>query len=372
MAVSFSKVLRRWFLSIDQVLLFSVFALIAIGIWVSVASTPALAMKLGFLPFHFVKLHLLVVPIAIFILLFTSFLQPKHIRRLALIGYFLCLILIACTLFWGAEIKGARRWLNICGFSLQPSEFLKPITAVLTAWLITEQYNDRKFPGIILSIVSLALAVPLLLLQPDIGMTAIITCTFFAQLFISGLSIPMIVTFVASIISAMFVLYVSFPHFTDRIDKFFMKSEDADVFQIQKSIEAFKSGGFFGKGPGEGVVKMLVPDSHSDFVFSVIGEEFGFMLCIIVIAIFALFIIRVISKILATSNMFNFVAVFGLLVQILMQVIINICTSLNLIPTKGMTLPFISYGGSSMLAMAISFGIIITLTKRSALHDDVF
>ena len=365
MAVGFSKILRRWFLSIDQVLLFSTFALIAIGIWVSIASTPALAMKLGFSPFHFVKLHLFVVLIAVFILLFTSFFQAKHIRRLAAIGYFICLILIICTLFFGAEIKGARRWLNIFGFSLQPSEFLKPITAVITAWLVSEQYHDRKFPGIVISIVSLALVIPLLLLQPDIGMTVIIAGTFFAQLFISGLSIPMITAFVASLISAMFVLYVTFPHFADRIDKFLMRNEDADVFQIQKSIQAFKNGGFFGKGPGEGVVKMLVPDSHSDFVFSVIGEEFGFLVCMIIISIFVLFIVRAISKIIKTSDMFNLIAVFGLLIQILMQVIINICTSLNLIPTKGMTLPFISYGGSSILAMAISFGIIISLTRKS-------
>lgn len=368
---SLSKILRKWIFSIDQVLLFSVLSLLAIGTWVSVASTPALAMKLGFSPFHFVKLHLIVVPIALSVMLFVSFLQARHIRKLAAIGYFVCILLVACTLFIGSEIKGARRWLNLFGFSLQPSEFLKPITAVIMAWLIAEQYRDRKFPGIALAIASICLVVPLLLLQPDIGMTVIITGTLFAQLFISGLSISMIVAFVFTAVSSMFGLYLIFPHFADRIDKFLMKSEDADVYQIQKSIEAFKNGGFFGKGPGEGVVKTLVPDSHSDFVFSVIGEEYGFLLCTLIIFLFALFITRAITKIMKSSSMFSFATVFGILFQITAQVLINICTSLNLIPTKGMTLPFISYGGSSMLTTAISFGIVLALTKKNNINREI-
>ena len=371
MAIRFSKIVRKWFLSIDSVLLFLTFSLIAIGTWVSVASTPALAMKLGFAPFHFVKLHLLVVPIAVFIMLFTSFLQAKHIRKLSAIGFFICVILVICTLFLGTEIKGARRWLSIFGFSLQPSEFLKPVMAVITAWLISEQYRDRRFPGIILSIISLAIVAPLLLLQPDIGMTVIITGTFFAQLFISGLSVFMIGAFIATAVSAMFGLYMIFPHFAGRIDKFLTKGEDADFYQIQKSIEAFKSGGFFGKGPGEGIVKTFVPDSHSDFVFSVIGEEYGFLLCILIVLIFSTFISRAIAKIMRSSSMFSLATVFGILFQITMQVLINICTSLNLIPTKGMTLPFISYGGSSMLATAISFGIVLALTKKNSISREI-
>ena len=360
-----SKILKRLFAPIDHMLLGITLALMAIGTWISIASTPAIAMKLGFAPFHFVKLHLLTLPIAVFIMLFTSFLKEKNIRMLAVIGYFSCVILIACTLFFGTEIKGARRWIKIFGQSLQPSEFCKPVIAVIVAWLLSGQYSDRKFPGIILSIASVGLIVSLLLLQPDIGMTVIISGTLFAQLFISGLSITMIVTTIASVVSAMFFLYFSFPHFATRIDKFLMKDEDVDIYQVQKSIAAFKSGGFFGKGPTEGVIKTLIPDSHSDFVFSIIAEEYGFLVCMIVIGLFITFIARVVSKIMHVSDMFTFIAVFGLLFQIIAQVTINICTSLNLIPTKGMTLPFISYGGSSFLASAISFGLIFALTKKN-------
>jgi cell division protein FtsW len=293
----------------------------------------------------------------------------KHIRKLSVYGYFICILLITGTLFWGAEIKGAKRWLSLFGFSFQPSELLKPIITVITAWLISEQYQDRKFPGILISIISILLVIPLLLLQPDIGILIVIVGTWFAQLFISGLSVFMIIVFLLLGISSMFALYFSLPHFANRIDRFITKSGDeVDFYQIKKSIEAFRNGGFGGKGPGEGVIKTLVPDSHSDFVFSIIGEEFGFVMCIIIICLFSILIVRTILRIMRFSNMFNLSVGFGILFQITLQVLINICTSLNLIPTKGTTLPFISYGGSSMLASAISFGIIFAITKKNALQ----
>ncbi|MDR3224638.1 MAG: putative lipid II flippase FtsW [Holosporales bacterium] len=367
-----SGVFRRWITSIDSVLLFSTFALIAVGLWISIASTPAVAIKLGFSPFHFVKRHVLIAPIAVAIVVFISFLQTRHIRRWAIVGYVGCLFLIVVSLFFGNEVKGARRWLNICGISLQPSEFLKPILSIMTAWFIAEQYRDRKFPGIILSLVSIAIVTPLLLLQPDVGMAIIIVVSWVAQLFISGLSIFMIATFVLSSIGSLVGLYFAFPHFADRIDRFMVRDgDDVDLYQIQKSVDAFKSGGILGKGPGEGVIKTLVPDAHSDFVFSVIGEEFGFISCFVVILIFAVFISRALVKVADSPSIFKFSAVFGIVVQITMQTLINICTSLNIIPTKGMTLPFISYGGSSLLASAISVGIILALTKKNIMSQDV-
>lgn len=373
MSIEFSKLIKRWLASIDKVILFTAFSLISIGIWVSIASTPSVAMKLGLPPFYFVKQHLLIIPIVVSIIIFVSFLQVRYIRRLALIGYFISIALIVCTLVFGIEIKGARRWLSIFGFSLQPTEFLKPITAVLTAWLVSEQYKDRSFPGIALSTASIVLVVPLLLLQPDVGMTVVLVTTWFAQLFISGLSMFMIIAFVLLGMGSLVAMYFTLPHFATRIDKFLLQSDpDADLYQIQKSIQAFKNGGLWGKGPGEGVVKNLLPDSHSDFVFSVIGEEFGFVVCTIIILLFIILITRSISQITKDSGLFNLTAVFGILVQITVQVWVNICTTLNLIPTKGMTLPFISYGGSSMLATAISIGIVLAITKKSSINSASF
>ena len=363
---------RKWLMSIDQVLFVTVMIVITIGVWVSIASTPAVALKLGLSPFYFVQHHILLIPVVLFLIVSISLLQTKHIRLLALLGYGICLSLIVCTIVFGTEIKGARRWLNIFGFSLQPSEFLKPCLTIITAWLIAEQYRDRSFPGILLSFATICLSVPLLLLQPDVGMSVIILATWVAQLFISGLSIFMIGAFVAVGLGSVVGLYLFFPHFTDRVDRFMMKgTADTDSYQITKSLEAFQNGGLLGKGPGEGEVKMMVPDSHSDFVFSVIGEEFGFFMCILIIILFATITIRPITKVLKSSSIFCYSAVFGLIFQIDLQVLINISSALSLIPTKGMTLPFISYGGSSLLASAITIGMLLSLTKYNSLMHEV-
>lgn len=353
--------IRRWFLSIDRLSAFLVISIISIGIWVSIASTPAVAIKLGLPPFYFVKQHMIIAPAGLMITTVISFFHPKYIRKTAVIGYVCCFCLLICVLIFGNEIKGAKRWLNILGFSLQPSEFLKPTLVVITAWLVSEQYRDRNFPGIMLSIASMLLVIPLLLLQPDVGMTIVLVSTWLGQLFISGISIFMLSLFGILAILFLFSLYFTFPHFAERVDGFL--TAEGDVYQVQKSLEAFRNGGLFGKGPGEGIVKTLVPDAHSDFVFSVIGEEFGFVLCSIIIIAFITLIIRSLTKVMESSNMFNFSVVFGITFQLTIQILINLATSLNLIPTKGMTLPFISYGGSSFLATSISVGILFAMTR---------
>ena len=365
------SIFRRWFASIDQFLFFIVLIIIAIGIWVSIASTPAVALKLGLNPFHFVKQHLFIIPVVLLLISLISTLQPKHIRLLSLLGYCISIVLIIGTILFGTEIKGARRWLSIFGFSVQPSEFLKPFTAILTAWLISEQYKHRNFQGILMSMISICIAVPLLLLQPDVGMTLIIITTWLAQLFISGLSITMILNFILSGISALTSLYFILPHFADRINRFFGSNvEDTDLYQVQKSLEAFKSGGLLGKGPGEGIVKMKVPDCHSDFIFAVIGEEFGLLVCIVIVSLFVILAVRPLIKVMKSLSIFCYSAVFGIVFQIIIQVTINISTALNLIPTKGMTLPFISYGCSSMLCSAVSVGFLLVLTKYDSLMYD--
>ncbi|MDR1289439.1 MAG: putative lipid II flippase FtsW [Holosporales bacterium] len=365
---SLSYLIKKWFMSIDSISLFVVAGIISIGTWVSIASTPSVAMKLGLPPFHFVKQHMVVLLISIVIMIFVSFLQINHIKKLSVAGYFGCLILVILALVIGSEIKGARRWLNLFGFSMQPSEFFKPILAVTNAWLITEQYRDRKFPGIMLSGISVSLIIPFLLLQPDIGMTVIIFSSWIGQLFISGLSTIMLICFLLSAIGALFGLYFTVPHFADRIDRFITNGgEDADLYQVQKSLEAFRSGGMFGKGPGEGVIKTMVPDSHSDFVFSVIAEEYGFIVCVVIIALFVILIIRSMMRATTSSSIFSVCATFGIVFQMGLQMLINTATSLNLIPTKGMTMPFISYGGSSFLSSAISVGILLAITKRQSI-----
>jgi cell division protein FtsW len=370
--ISFRGIAKYWVVSIDRVVLFAIISIISIGVWISIASTPSVAIKIGLAPFHFVKQHLIMTPIALLLILVVSCLQTRNLRLLAIIGYFCCVFLVVLTLFIGTEIKGAKRWLSLAAFSLQPSEFLKPSIGVLTAWLIAEQYRDREFPGIALSCASMLMVIPLLLAQPDVGMSFVLSMTWIGQLFISGLSLFTIGAFIIAAIGASVGLYFSLPHFAERIDKFFVKGDiGTDLYQVQKSLEAFKSGGLFGKGPGEGIVKTLVPDAHSDFVFSVIGEEFGFVLCIAIIILFVIILVRPLTKIINSSSIFVFSAVFGVVFQMAMQILINLATALNLIPTKGMTLPFISYGGSSFLSSAISVGILLALTKKNSLNREV-
>jgi cell division protein FtsW len=362
------KLIRRWWLSIDRVSAFVVIVIISIGAWVSIASTPAVAIKLGLTPFHFFKQHMIVMPVGVFLIVLISLFHVRYIRRFAMIGYVICILFLLCVLMFGDEIKGAKRWISLFGVSLQPSEFLKPTLSVITAWLISEQYRDRRFPGIALSMISISLVIPLLLLQPDVGMAFVIVTTWVAQLFVSGMSVFMMALCSCLASFSLFILYINLPHFAERIDDFLTGSGDS--YQVQKSIEAFKSGGLFGRGPGEGVIKTLVPDAHSDFVFSVIGEEFGFILCSIIIIAFIFLVTRSLIRVMNSSNMFNFASAFGISFQILMQVLVNVATSLNLIPTKGMTLPFISYGGSSFLATSVSIGVLLAITKVSSIDMD--
>jgi cell division protein FtsW len=341
----------------------------AIGTWMSVASTPSVAVRIGLPAFYFFSHHIVMIPIGVIIIATVSLLRVTHICRLSLFIYLGCIVLLICVLFFGTEIKGAKRWINLFFISLQPSEILKPALTILNAWFISEQYRDNEFPGILLSTLSVGLTCILLLLQPDIGMTVIIVLTWMAQLFVSGMSIFIIVFSIALCLIGSIGLYYVFPHFHGRVDKFLDKRTNlhTDFYQVQKSLEAFKNGGLFGKGPGEGVVKAHVPDIHSDFVFSVVGEEFGFILCLTIIVLFFVIIVRSLLRVMQSSSLFSYSAGFGIIVQFTAQILINISVSLNLIPTKGIPLPFISYGRSSFLASSLSIGILLLLTKKSSI-----
>lgn len=358
------------FVSVDKILSLVVITILAFGIWISITATPAIAIKLGFSPFYFVKHHIVFIPISLCLIFGIPLLNSTYIRVGTVLGYCIFLVLIVSTLFFGTEIKGARRWLNIFGFSLQPSEFFKPILSVITGWFISKQYENKKFPGVLFSFISVIVVEGLLLMQPDVGMAFIIFTTWFAQLFIAGISIVVVIAVIFTSIFGLVSLYFIYPHFADRVNRFlFPTGENVDLYQITKSIEAFQHGGIFGKGPGEGTIKMLIPDAHSDFVFSVIGEEFGLFACLVIIGLFVILLTRSFLKITKAKNTFCTITIFGIIFQISIQVLVNISSALNIIPTKGMTLPLISYGGSSLLASSVSIGILLALTKYEELNS---
>jgi cell division protein FtsW len=288
---------------------------------------------------------------------------PRTVRRVAFIGFAIAVALLALTFVTGVEIKGARRWINLPGLSLQPSEFVKPTFAVVTAWLFAEQKERPGFPGNAISMALFAGLVAMLVKQPDLGMAVVVAIVWFAQFFMAGLRLYWVAAGTIAGVGGFVGAYLWLPHVTSRINRF-LDPAAGDHYQVNRSLEAFANGGLWGRGPGEGTVKDVLPDAHADFVFAVAGEEFGLIVCIVIVAIFAFIVLRGFSRLLQEGNFFVVLSATGLLIQFGLQAIINMASTLHLIPTKGMTLPFLSYGGSSMLALALGMGMMLALTRR--------
>jgi cell division protein FtsW len=353
----------RWWWTVDRWSLGALALLLGFGSVMSMAASPAVAERLGYAPLHFAERHLVMVPLALAIILGVSLLPPRAVRRLAFIGFALALVGVAMTFAIGAEIKGARRWINLPGFSLQPSEFVKPTFTIVAAWLFAEQKERPRFPGNAISIALFLALVVMLFKQPDLGMAVVVAVVWFAQFFMAGLRLYWAAAGTLVGLAGFVGAYVWLPHVASRINRF-LDPATGDSYQVNRSIEAFANGGLWGRGPGEGTVKDVLPDAHADFVFAVAGEEFGLVVCVIIVGVFAFIVLRGFSRLLQEGNLFVLLSATGLLIQFGLQAVINMASSLHLIPTKGMTLPFLSYGGSSMLALALGMGMMLALTRR--------
>lgn len=358
-----TSLLARWWWTVDHWTLAALGCIIGFGAVLAMAATPAVATRIGLDPFFFVRRQMALLIPAIAIMVAISMMSPRAVRLLALIGFVIATSLLALTFVGGVEIKGARRWIHLPGLSIQPSEFVKPTFAVVAAWLFAMQRKHEWFPGDLLAIGLFLVVVLLLLLQPDVGMSIVITSVWFSQFFLAGLRMFWVLllggTGLVSLVGAYFV----FPHVASRVDRF-LDPAAGDNYQITTALEAFLNGGLFGVGPGEGTVKSVLPDAHTDFVFAVAGEEFGLIACLIVVTLFGFIVLRGFTRALQESNLFILLAVAGLMAQFGLQALINMCSTLNLIPTKGMTLPFISYGGSSLMALALGMGFVLALTRK--------
>lgn len=353
----------QWWRTTDRLFFTLVMLLIAVGGVLVMAASPAIADRHGLPAFHFVHRQVVFIGLSLVIIIVLSFVPPLAIRRMSVIGYLSIILLMLGVLLFGNEVKGAKRWLDLGFISLQPSEFMKPFFVVLVAWVLSKMNNPKpllnyRAPLLLYGIVAL-----LLVAQPDIGMTITFTMVFGAQLFLAGLPVRYVMIAVVLAIGSFFLAYQSFSHVRERVDGF-MKPEQGDNYQVEKSIEAFESGGLFGRGPGEGVVKKRLPDSHTDFIFSVAGEEFGIIICMLIVALYAAIIIRGIWRVFQQTDRFIIIATAGLLIVFGFQAFVNMGVAVRLLPAKGMTLPFISYGGSSMLASAIIIGMVLALTRR--------
>jgi cell division protein FtsW len=353
----------RWWWTIDRGFLAAIIALMIIGALLVFASSPPVAERIGLESFYFVKHQQIFLLLALPCLIGASFLEPREIKRLALVGLGAAFTLMVLLPFIGFETKGASRWVSLMGVSIQPSEFMKPCFAVVTAWIFSLRQKYQEFPAYRLSFAVYAFAVLLLLMQPDFGMVITLTVIWGVQVFLAGLPMFWVLLLVVGAAIGGVGAYFMFHHVRERIDRF-LDPASGDNYQVERSLEAFHNGGIFGKGPGEGQVKLLLPDSHTDFIFAVAGEELGLLACLLIVGLFFFVAAKGILRIQRENDTFLMIAVAGLLTQFSIQALINMGVAVQLLPAKGMTLPFLSYGGSSVLAMAIAMGIVLALTRK--------
>ena len=351
-----------WWWTIDRWFLAAFLSLMGLGIILSFAASPAVAERIGLDSFHFATRQVIFTIPALIVMLAVSFLEARQIRRMSLVMICIMLVLMVAVLYIGVEVKGARRWVSLAGLSIQPSEFLKPAFVVICAWLFAEHKRQPDIPGNLFALLLLVLVISLLVAQPDLGQTMLVTGTWGVMFFMAGLPWLWIAALGVIGASGLFAAYSVFPHVALRIDKFL--TGEGDTFQVDMGREALINGSWFGVGPGEGTVKRIVPDAHTDFVFSVAGEEFGLIMCFFIMSIFAFIVLRGLSIALKEQDDFTRYSVGGLVTVFGLQSAINMCVNLQLMPAKGMTLPFISYGGSSQIAIAVSMGMVLALTRR--------
>lgn len=355
--------LSEWWWTVDRLLLAAVMTLMLGGVILSLAASPPVAARLHLDPFHFFNRHVIFLLPSIVVMIAVSFLSPRQIRRSALIVFAVSVVLIVATLLIGPEVKGAKRWITLLGVNIQASECAKPAFVVLVAWLFAESARSPEMPATSMALALLMMLVTLLVLEPDFGQTMLVLIVWGALFFIAGMRMIWVFGLMGASAVGMFGAYLMVPHVAGRIKRF-MDPSSGDTFQVDTALESFMKGGWFGQGPGEGTVKRILPDSHTDFVFAVAAEEFGIILCLALLALFAFIVIRTLSRAYASEDLFSRFAAAGLAIMFGIQASINMAVNLHLMPAKGMTLPFISYGGSSMVSLAYGVGMMLALTRQ--------
>ncbi len=363
----------NWWWTIDRWLLAAIGLLVMLGIVLTMAGSPPVAERLGLSTFYFVQHQIVFLVPSLVLLVATSFLSPRDVRRAALLVFVVGMALVAAALGFGHEVKGAKRWI----FGVQPSEFVKPAFVILAAWAFSEGARRRDVPGTIVALLLLPATVVPLILQPDFGQTMLVSLVWAALFFMAGLHWFWVAGIGGIGVSGAFLAYKLVPHVRDRILHFLEPANGpgaTDTFQVDTAVDSFVSGGWLGKGPGEGTFKRVLPDAHTDFIFAVTGEEFGILFCLALVTLFAFVVLRGLLLSSRNGDPFCRFAAAGLVILFGIQSCINMAVNLHLMPAKGMTLPFISYGGSSMIAMALAMGFLVAVTRkrpRSAVVDSI-
>lgn len=353
----------EWWWTVDRGLLVALLLLMACGVVLSFAASPSVAERLH-LPWYFfiVRQCGFALP-SIAVLVGASLLTARQVRIGALVTLVIMIVALWATLKYGAEVKGAKRWISFAGQSIQPSEFVKPAYAVIAAWLFSERMIRPDVPGRIIATLLLLPIVGALVLQPDVGQSALMLATWAALLFLSGISWFVIFTMLGGAVGLGYGAYLLFPHVSKRIDSFLSPEGGGNTYQVDKALRSLLEGGWFGRGPGESIAKKFIPDAHADYVFSAAAGEFGLLFCLVLVGLIGFIVVRALIGAQKQASLFNRLAASTIAIQFGLQSAINLCVNLNLIPPKGMTLPFVSYGGTSMIAIAFGMGLMLAMTR---------
>ncbi|MFP3920558.1 MAG: FtsW/RodA/SpoVE family cell cycle protein [Dichotomicrobium sp.] len=357
------SLLSDWWFSIDHRLLAAVLLLMLAGLVISFGAGPAAADRLGLADFYFVERHAVFLLSALAVLVPVSMLGPRGVRRLALVLSIAGLALMIAALAQGIERNGAVRWVHFAGLAFQPSEIVKPGFVVISAWLLSEGARRRDVPATEMAVALLLVFAGLLALQPDIGQTALIAVVWAGMFLAAGYPLRWMLAIAAAGMAGLAAAYWTIPHATERIDAF-MGWGSAVGDQTAIALSAFSEGGWFGRGPGEGVLKTRLPDAHNDYIFAVIAEELGIAACLALVAVYGYITMRAGAAALRQQSPFIRVALSGLAMLFGFQALINMAVNVNLLPAKGMTLPFVSYGGSSLVSMSATMAMVIALSRR--------
>ena len=360
--------LTDWWFTVDRVVLAAVMILLFLGLLMLLSASPSVAMRRDLSPFHFVQRQIIFAVFGAGIVVAISLLNPANIRRLALALFAISITAMLAVLIVGPEINGAQRWLRLGTLSFQPSEIMKPGFIILTAWAFSEGIKRSDVPAFGIAVLFYIVSGLLLILQPDCGQTLLLTAAWTSMFFLAGLAWFWVILLAGASIFSLFLAYQFLPHVRLRIDYFLDPS--GENYQIARALEVFQKAGWFGRGPGEGsLTEHFLPDAHNDFIFAAIADEFGIIACLILLAIYGIIIFRSFWRLRRGGDPFVWLGGAGLLVLFALQVLINMSVNLGLVPAKGMTLPFISYGGSSLIGCSIMLGMVLALTRRVPVSD---
>jgi cell division protein FtsW len=355
--------LANWWFTVDRLLITAVLMLMAAGVLFSMAASPPVAERIGLDNFHFFKRQLAFLLPAVVVFLATSMLSPKQARHASIWVLIGGLALMVLAIRYGPEIKGAHRWIDIGPLNIQPSELTKPAFVVITSWLLAESRRRADVPGHLLAWAVFGGFLGLLVMEPDFGQAALMCMVWAVMLLVYGIPWALIAALAGVGLAGAYAAYLTLPHVASRVNRF-LDPDKGDTFQVDTARQAFENGGAFGTGPGGGSAKQILPDAHTDFIFAVVGEEFGLLACLILIGLVAFIVTRVLRRCMVEANGFAILAMTGLLTIFALQAIINMAVNVSLLPAKGMTLPFISYGGSSLISMAFAMGLVLAFARR--------